>query len=272
MTIGEFIKNVQKIAESNPTYRTGGDGSDGTCDCIGLIMGALGGTFEMHSTNWFARYQTFGLEPINHDRYEPEVGDILYKARNPSNPKYDLHERYVTGRYATGDLTDYYHVGVVTNVAPLEITHCTSTGNVNGIAYDGTVDTWTHVGILQNVDYDGPQMDGGTHEAHDLAVVYSENGKPVRLRSTPASDGEYNTLYKVWPGAQVEIIERDDGWAKVRWADKHGYMMDKFLRVIGMVQTEPEQPVIGEADAKMVTIRLPEKVARELRSALAFLD
>ena len=113
MNVSDFLRNVQRIVDSNPTYRTGGDGSDGTCDCIGLIMGALGGKFDMHSTNWFARYQTFGLEPINHDRYEPEVGDFRYKARNPSNPKYDLLERYVTGRFATGDLTDYYHVGVV---------------------------------------------------------------------------------------------------------------------------------------------------------------
>ncbi len=265
MKIGEFIKNVQKIAESNPTYRTGGDGSDGTCDCIGLIMGALGGKFEMHSTNWFARYQMFGMEPVNHDRYEPEVGDILYKARNPSNPKYDLHERYVTGRYATGDLTDYYHVGVVTNVAPLEITHCTSTGDVNGIAYDSTADTWTHVGILQNVDYDGPQMDEGTNEAHDLAVVYSENGDPVRMRSKPTAEGGYNTVAKVPPGAPVEIIEQAGEWATVRWNGQRGYMMSKYLRVIGMAPAvtdpEPEQ-------SETVTITISANAAAELMKAL----
>ena len=272
MTKFEFVQNVQRIAATNPTYRTGGDGSDGTCDCIGLITGALGGTFEMHSTNWFARYQTFGLEPINHDRYEPEVGDILYKVRNPSNPKYDLNERYVTGRYATGDLTDYYHVGVVTNVAPLEITHCTSTGNVNGIAYDSTADTWTHVGILKNVGYDGSQTEEQAIAAYDLAVVWQEDGEAVRMRSAPTTDGAYNTIAKVPCGAAVEVLERAGEWATVRWNAQRGYMMDKFLRVIGTVQSEAEQPVVVEADAKMVTIRLPEKVARELRSALAFLD
>lgn len=265
MNVSDFLKNVQKIVDSNPTYRTGGDGSDGTCDCIGLIMGALGGTFDMHSTNWFARYQTFGLEPISHDRYEPGVGDILYKARNPSNPKYDLHERYVTGRYATGDLTDYYHVGVVTNTAPLEITHCTSTGNVNGIAYDGTADTWTHVGILKNVDYDEPQADDGTHAAHGLAVVYSENGDPVRMRSKHTIDGGYNTVAKVPPGAPVEILEQAGEWATVRWNGQRGYMMSKYLRVIGMTSTVTDS---APEQTGTVTITISANAAAELLKAL----
>lgn len=265
MTKHEFLEGVQRIAASNPAYRTGGDGSDGTCDCIGLIMGALGGKFDMHSTNWFARYQTFGLEAINHDRYEPEFGDILYKTRTPSNPKYDLHERYVTGRYATGDLTDYYHVGVVTNTAPLEITHCTSTGNVNGIAYDNTVDTWTHVGILKNVDYDESHADDGTNAEHGLAVVYSENGDPVRMRSKPTTDGGYNTVVKVPPGAPVEILEQAGEWATVRWNGQRGYMMSKYLRVIGMttISTDPVSEQTGT-----VTITISANAAEELMKAL----
>ena len=265
MEVNNFIKNVQQIVDSNPTYRTGGDGSDGTCDCIGLIMGALSGKFDMHSTNWFARYQTFGLEPINHDRYEPEVGDILYKARNPGNPKYNLNERYVTGRYATGDLTDYYHVGVVTNVAPLEITHCTSTDNVNGIAYDSTADTWSHVGILKNVDYDDPQVDDETHEAHDLAVVWQEDGETVRMRSKPTTDGEYNTVAKVPHGAPVEILEQAGEWATVRWNGLRGYMMSKYLRVIGMTSTSPDH--VSEQTGT-VTITISANAAAELLKAL----
>ena len=261
MTNNEFVAGVRRIAASNPTYRTGGDGSDGTCDCIGLIMGALGGPFDMHSTNWFARYQTFGLEPINHDRYEPEIGDILYKARNTNNPKYDLHERYVTGRYATGDLLDYSHVGVVTNVAPLEITHCTSTGGVNGIDYDTTVENWTHVGILANVDYDESAMPEEVTAAKKVAVVYSENRKPVRIRPIPSTDKPY--IAEVPFGAQVEIIEQADGWARVAWGSKRGYMMTDFLRVIDMTYTATDPVQTGT-----VTITINKNAAAELLNAL----
>lgn len=256
----EFVNRVLEIVASKPTYRAGGDGSDGTCDCIGLIMGALGGKFDMHSTNWFARYQTFGLDPIHHDTYEPEIGDILYKARNPSNPKYNLHERYVTGRYATGDLLDYYHVGVVTNVAPLEITHCTSTGNVNGIAYDSTAESWTHVGILENVNYDELAMPEEATAANKVAVVYSENRKPVRLRPIPSTAKPY--IAEVPFGAQVEIVEQADGWAKVVWGNQRGYMMTDFLRVIGAVPTD------GPTE-ETVTITLSASAAVELYKALS---
>lgn len=232
MTNLEFVEGVRRIAASNPTYREGGDGSDGTCDCIGLIMGALGGKFDMHSSNWFARKMTLQLECLDPDTYEPELGDLVYKARNPNNPKYDLHERYVTGRYATGDLNDYYHVGTVTNIAPLEIKHCTSTNNVDGIAYDSTLDGWTHVGLIKGVEYvDEPE---GVSSAHDLAVVYAENGKPVKLRPIPSTSKPY--IAEVPVGAQVEILKQADGWSKVIWGGQRGYMMSEFLRVIGMVE------------------------------------
>jgi hypothetical protein len=32
---------VEEIVAKAPTYRLGGDGSDGTCDCVGLLMGAM---------------------------------------------------------------------------------------------------------------------------------------------------------------------------------------------------------------------------------------
>ena len=65
------------------------------------------------------------------------LGELVYKARRPSDSGYDLHGRYLQGgRYWTGDTLDYYHVGIVTGVSPLEITHCTSTNGVDGITTD----------------------------------------------------------------------------------------------------------------------------------------
>lgn len=37
----KFLEKVQEITASKPTYKLGHDGSDGTCDCIGLIIGAI---------------------------------------------------------------------------------------------------------------------------------------------------------------------------------------------------------------------------------------
>ena len=36
-----FLSAVDAIQAEAPTYRSGGKAADGTCDCIGLIIGAL---------------------------------------------------------------------------------------------------------------------------------------------------------------------------------------------------------------------------------------
>lgn len=257
----EFVNRVLEIAASNPTYRTGGDGSDGTCDCIGLIMGALGEEFPMHSTNYFARFElAIEPQPIT-DEEELQLGDLVFKARSADNPKYGLHERYKPGgRYFINDLLDYYHVGVVTGINPMVITHCTQTNNVNGIAKDSTLVGWTHVGIVDDLEYED-QWDDAPAPVHDIAIVYSEDGNPVRMRKAPTTASE--TIVKVPKGAQVEVTESADGWSTILWNGKRGYMMTDFLRVIGMTPVEPEA-----APADGYTITLSASAAAELLSAL----
>lgn len=258
-----FLAELMRIADTNPTYRTGGDGSDGTCDCVGLIMGALGGDdqFPLHSSNWFARYQTDGLEYIDRDRYEPAVCDVLYKARNPNNPKYALDDKYTTGRYATGDMMDYYHIGVVVNVAPLDILHCTSTNNINGIAHDSSLDGWTHVGVVKDVSYENEgDYEPMTEENACMAVVRTKDGKAARLREKPTTEDGYNTIEKVPFGAQVEVLEKAGEWATVRFKGKRGYMMTEFLHFGN------EIPQKGETDAVIVTI--PRETVQTLLDAL----
>ena len=36
-----FLAAAQAIEKKAPTYRHGGTGADGTCDCIGLVIGAI---------------------------------------------------------------------------------------------------------------------------------------------------------------------------------------------------------------------------------------
>lgn len=243
MEVTKFLENVQKIVATNPTYRTGGDGSDGTCDCVGLIMGALGGKFDLHSSNYFARFQMQYLDSLL-DESQLHPGSIVYKSRRDTS---QLNARYQQGgRYYNGDLLDYYHIGVVTSVDPLEITHCTSYGNVDGIDYDSNIHAWSFFGDLLDVEYDGIEDDPAEPEewSHDLAVVWSEDGKPVRMRSKPTTEGAYNTIEKIPVGASVEVVESDRTWSTVVWEGKRGYIMNKFLRIIGMVPpslTAPEQ-------------------------------
>ena len=153
----KFLKNVQEIAASKPSYELGHDGSDGTCDCIGLIIGAIrraGGSWTgIHGSNYAARHEMRQLLPVT-DAGELCLGDVVYKARTPGQAGYALPERYKNDP----DQRDYYHVGVVTAVEPLEITHCTGPG----IVRDTKLGKWTYRGRLEKVDYDGTSQEVGT--------------------------------------------------------------------------------------------------------------
>lgn len=215
MTNQEFVAWVEKNAARVHSYRNGGDGSDGTCDCIGLIMGAWrmsGNKWPWtHGSNYTARYLVRGLaagQPLR-------LGDLVFKAWEPGQSRYKLPSTY-RGHH---DTRDYYHVGVVTRVEPLEITHCT----VGGIKRDTEIGEWTYSGQFNKLEQAVTQ-DMSTYQAK----VYAENGKPVKLR---AEASEHCDLYsEIKVGTEVEVIGVNaTGWAYVRAGARYGYMKKEFL-------------------------------------------
>ena len=226
VSLTTFLKNIKKIQASNPKYQTGGIGQDGTCDCIGLIMGAMymagHKRYDMHSTNYFSRYQMQTLDNINNGY---EIGSIVYKRREDNGT---LNDRYKPGgRYFTGDLYDYYHAGVVTSVNPLIITHCTSTANTSGIIEDTKIGNWTIAGRLKDIDYTSFVEEEEKEEETMTAIVTSKDGNPVKLRADPSIKNAY--IAKIPIGTKVEVIESAQGWAHIKVNGKIGYMMEEFL-------------------------------------------
>lgn len=247
--VSEFLEKVEEIAAENPTYRNGGSGTDGTCDCIGLIMGAMQrcghGKYPLHGSNYFARNET--VEPEHVKAWAK--GMIVYKAREPQDSGYDLPERYQEGgAYYNGDLLDYYHVGVVTGVFPLEITHCTSSGGVNGIRRDITEKeyrAWKWGGFVNGVDYGWTEEDEPV-SVETKGIVKSPDGKPVKLRKDPSTKNPY--IGKVPVGDEVTVHESTGDWATVTWNGKRGYMMTRFIEMEEPVEPdEPEKPVVLES-------------------------
>lgn len=219
MLLEAFIAQVEAIAQASPVYRLGGDGSDGTCDCIGLVIGAIrraGGSWTgTHGSNYAARYEMRELLPVT-DAGELCLGDVVYKARTPGQAGYALPERYKNDP----DQRDYYHVGVVTATSPLEITHCTGPG----IVRDTKLGKWTYRGRLKKVGYDSAE---GVETMAQEAKVTAASGSTVKMRSKPsASDRLY---WEVPVGAEVQVAEVTGSWAKVRYGDRTGYMMTDFL-------------------------------------------
>lgn len=256
MILEAFIAQVEAIAQASPVYRLGGDGSDGTCDCIGLVIGAIrraGGAWTgTHGSNYAARYEMRELLPVT-DAGELCLGDVVYKARTPGQAGYALPERYKNDP----DQRDYYHVGVVTATSPLEITHCTSPG----IVRDTKLGKWTYRGRLKKVGYDSAE---GVETMAQEAKVTAASGSTVKMRSKPsASDGLY---WEVPVGAEVQVAEITGGWAKVRYGDRTGYMMAAFLDMDG--QEAPEEGGSAESVAGGGLVTVQRAALQEVYDAL----
>lgn len=224
MKAQDFVAAVMQIATERPSYRIGGSGKDGTCDCVGLIMGAVNRiervAYPLHSSNYFARREMATLEAAEDADLTP--GMLVYKARTDTG---QLNERYKKGGSVdNGDYRDFYHVGVVCGISPLLIVHCTSTSTINGIAYDRSISGWTHAGKMKNLQYVEDIID--MSETRTARIVTAD-GNPLKLRRSP--DTNHPHLSKMPNGDTVQVFADAEGWAKIIWNGQTGYCMSKFL-------------------------------------------
>lgn len=234
ISLKDFLDAIQRNVNRVTHYQSGGDGQGGGCDCIGLIIGAVrlaGGTWKgTHGSNYAARYAMNSLYHISQQN-EMYLGEVVYKAKSPGKDGYDLPSKYKD----SGDLLDYYHVGVVTSENPLKITHCTSVAG--GIKVDTAMGQWRYGGQLKMVDYN----DGGGDQMEVLyeAIVTAKNGYPVKMRNSASANAK--VLCQVPLGESVDVLEEvNDTWARIVWNSTAGYMKREFLRV----EEAPDQNVL----------------------------
>lgn len=245
MLVAKFLEMVAKIKSLNPDYKQPGDGSNGTCDCIGLIIGAIrriGLAWKgIHGSNYAARYQIDGLKKITSLK-QIELGDVMLKAYEKGHKKWNLPSRYWSGHhYHTGDLKDYYHAGVITSLNPIVITHMTSpkmkTLTIKSMS-DLTSSNWLYHGKAK------PLVDASNDKASvpisipektassgSKAVVVAESGGTVNLRA--GSNMNTRVLMRVPLGTTVDIITPGENWAEIKAGTTTGYMMAKFLDIVG---------------------------------------
>lgn len=260
--VSAFVAKVRAIADRNPTYRTGGVGKDGTCDCIGLVMGAMyelgHKKYDLHSSNYFARYQMQKLKKV----YEKDlaVGQILYRSRKDGG---QLNARYQAGgRYYNGDKLDYYHAGVVTRVNPLEIIECTESGYISGIVISSDAKKWQYAGELKDVLYEGYEPDEREETLVSYKAIVTTEKDPLRVREWPETG---TILGKVPKGRTVDVLaEAGDGWPKIRYNELIGYVSEQYLTPIGAAQTEPEETPEETDEVQIPTEDIAEVTIRTI--------
>ncbi|MBQ8313705.1 MAG: SH3 domain-containing protein [Clostridia bacterium] len=245
-----FLRSVDAIADERPEYQLGHDGSDGKCDCIGLIIGAIrrsGGSWDgIHGSNYAARNEMDYLLPAT-DPDDLNVGEVVYKAAMPGQTNYNLPDRYDKDP----DKRDYFHIGVVRSVDPLRIVHCTGPG----IVVDTKLGKWNYRGWLRKVSQEGEE----TVSEIRTATVAAMEGSTVNLRQTPGGA----LLDRVPVGVTVTVAAQQDGWSRVHHDGLTGWMMSRFL------QMEGEPAAADKPAGDMVTVTMPREMAEQLRDLLA---
>lgn len=226
ISLERFLNGLKKNAARIHGYKLSCKGDNGLSDCIGYIIGGLelegqkwGGT---HGSNYAARYRTKKLHKVS-KADDLKLGQVVYKAFKPGNSNYSLPDRYKSG----SDLNDYYHVGVVTSVSPLEISHC-STG---GMHYDKKIGQWSYAGNCSLVDYDSKVDPHDTDpEPVGRMVVDVPDDTSVNLRNKPSTSS--NILTRIPEGTVVEVTSTTGQWSHVKYSYNKigtGYVMSQFL-------------------------------------------
>lgn len=236
ITLAQFLEGCEQNAARIKKYVWGKSGKNGESDCIGYIIGAQelmgqkwGGT---HGSNYAKRYRLKNGHTVS-NASQLKLGELVFKIRKPGDAKYDLPDKYKS----SGDLNDYYHVGVVTSVNPLTISHC-STGGMN---YDHKLGKWCYAGDCSLVDYSGrdstqsftptPVPTTPTTPQTGKMVVDVPDDTSVNVRAK-ASTGS-NILTRLPEGTEVEVSSTFGGWSHVNYTYQKtgsGYVMSKFLK------------------------------------------
>lgn len=260
-TVDKYVGKCQEVVDAKPAY-VKNKSNLSECDCIGMDKYAFrecGVSFSTSGTNYSARKQVDNFRKINATS-DLQIGDAVFKAREPGEAYYDLPARYQPGGADyNGDLRDYYHIGTVKSVYPLRILHMTDPTAKT----DEKLGKWTYVGswksqYISNYSPEPtpepdppdpgpePQPDPPTPEpTPEYYEVWSENGKPVNTRKGPGTGYPQAGPGKLPVGTVVEYIDSKNGWTKIRVVDERDavwicWMKSEYL--VPIYEPQPDPP------------------------------
>jgi len=216
-------------------------------DCQALVEQMLrdvGITLNLPGSNAWYRKMTWAGSPEECKRTfgRIPVGAFLYILRQDGGEP---------GKYKADGIGNASHIGVYIARQDGAINSSKTRGGVCYSSFAGKSISggWNRVGLWDRLSY-GEDIDnkiGGSDPVR--AIVTSDNGGPVRVRTCPGGD----TITKLTVGTQVEVITSGPEWSMIQYAGGTGYIMTAFLDVIG---EEDKQDTINVpltiAQAKMI--------------------
>lgn len=235
-------------------------------DCINSIWKILeryGAKTQLVGSNWFARHELRNMRPLT-DKSQLYDGCAVLKTVLPGQAGYNLPSRY----QSDADQIDYNHIGIGTDEGEiLDSTRTASGRDGPGISTAKIgPNSWDIIGEFKDVDYSNmPNKDGDYSNAE-------ESGSMIGYIDLPATGNVFHRINaskeSAWWGRingqeQVEVVSVKNGWVRVRYNGRDGYVDAKYV-IMG--ENQPDAPVEPPGDS--VTITLPKSAAQALFDAM----
>lgn len=216
--VAALIADFRRMLRERWAY--GADTKTGQVDCSGAFVWAYRqhGRSVYHGSNRMARVEVERLIPIG--EATPAPGMAAFKRRAPGERGYALPSGYRPGgAHHTGDLNDYYHVGLIDEDASRVLN---AQSHATGFVASPIAQGWSHVGYLRQVDY-------GSEGANPMTTmnIYAANGKAVNLRGGPSATAARVAQLPV--GTPVALLAMHGDWAEVTAGARRGYVLAEYL-------------------------------------------
>jgi hypothetical protein len=197
----------------------------------------------LHGSNSIYRKECSSTGKINSSS-DLKVGMMVFKNR------FDNKE---PDKYKNDGLGNFYHIGCVTNISPLVITHATSPNAKQDTKFNSNMNGWSHWGIGNKVELTETintdiTDDGGSEIVATSGELQDKNCKVVTDDKTSVNmrkeDNKKGALVVRVPDGETILVTSDSGnsYVGVRWEDVAGiyknvgkvytgYMAREFLTV-----------------------------------------
>lgn len=211
-------------------YESPGTNDKNGIDCSGLWVKCFRdqGAKIYHGSNTIYHDYCTETGKITSEK-DLQPGMAIFKCKEWTDSEADRKNKWYG--HKPGNLS---HIGMVTSVNPLVITHATSPV----CKQDFKIGNWKYLGKVKDVDYGsdpGPSPEPLPEPSPEpeptpskTMYVYAENGKPVNLRTKASTKAAL--VDQVPVGNSVTWLKEDGaGWAYIQWKKKKGWMLECFL-------------------------------------------
>lgn len=218
-----IVRWFQRMYEEHWKY-TWGHAQEGDVDCSGAFVFAYRKYKKSiyHGSNTIARRYVKKLLPVS----KAAPGMAAFKVRKPGSRYYDLPAKFLKGGSAyTGDLNDYYHIGLVDE----DSKHALNAQSPDTGFGRSPLSKWHFVAELNDVEYPASQNQkegDSTMQEMTAMVVTCPANETVNVRDK--ANGK--RIDKLKPGTTVKAGEDVNGWREIVYGDGGGYMASEFLK------------------------------------------